>query len=82
MAPSDKQIRTIENKAKNVLSIRAKFSDSSLATLYDPRTMPVDLVKAHQELDKAVDLAYRRQTFTSEAKRMEYLFDLYFNYTK
>lgn len=81
-SPTDKQIKTIENKAKNVLSIRAKFSDSSLATLYDPRTMPVDLVKAHQELDKAVDLAYRRQTFTSEAKRMEYLFDLYFNYTK
>lgn len=54
---------------------------ASLADLYDPITMPPDLVKAHQELDKAVDLAYRSQAFTSEAKRMEYLFELYEKYT-
>lgn len=54
---------------------------SSLADLYDPLTMPPDLVKAHNELDKAVDLAYRSQPFTSEAKRMEFLFELYEKYT-
>jgi hypothetical protein len=32
-------------------------------------------------LDKAVDLAYRQQPFTSEANRMEFLFDLYEKYT-
>jgi hypothetical protein len=43
--------------------------------------MPPALTKAHNELDKAVDLAYRPQTFTSEANRMVYLFELYEKYT-
>ena len=50
---------------------------SSLADLYDPITMPPDLVKAHQTLDKAVDLCYRPQPFVSELNRIEYLFSLY-----
>jgi len=43
--------------------------------------MPPALVKAHQQLDKAVDNCYRSQPFTSEAKRIEYLFELYDKYT-
>jgi hypothetical protein len=43
--------------------------------------MPPALVKAHNELDKAVDLAYRPQPFTSEANRMVFLFELYEKYT-
>jgi hypothetical protein len=58
-----------------------EFPNSSLADLYDPLTMPPELVKAHNELDKAVDLAYRPQPFTSEANRMVYLFELYEKYT-
>ncbi|BBC26251.1 DNA methyltransferase [Pseudanabaena sp. ABRG5-3] len=50
---------------------------SSLADLYDPLTMPPNLVKAHQSLDKAVDLCYRPQPFVSELNRIEYLFSLY-----
>lgn len=79
--PSEKQIKTIEEKAQNVLDVRASFPNSSLADLYNPITMPPALVKAHNELDKAVDAAYSKQAFTSEAKRMEYLFELYEKYT-
>lgn len=79
--PSDKQKEAIEKAAQKVLDVRAEFPNSSLADLYDPLTMPPALVKAHQALDKAVDLAYRPQPFTSEAKRMEFLFDLYEKYT-
>jgi hypothetical protein len=43
--------------------------------------MPPKLVKAHQELDKAVDLCYRPQTFVTENTRIEFLFDLYIQYT-
>ncbi|MCF6356992.1 MAG: hypothetical protein L3J54_04220 [Draconibacterium sp.] len=63
------------------LDVRAEFTDSSLADLYDPITMPPKLVKAHQELDKAVDLCYRPQAFTTENARIEFLFDLYNEYT-
>jgi hypothetical protein len=79
--PSEKQIKEIEEAAKKVLDTRLQFPNSCLADLYDPLTMPPALVKAHNELDKAVDLAYRPQPFTSEANRMVYLFELYEKYT-
>ena len=79
--PTDKQVKLIETAAQKVLDTRAEFPNSSLADLYDPLTMPPALVKAHNDLDKAVDLTYRPQPFTSEAKRMEYLFELYEKYT-
>ncbi len=79
--PSEKQIKGIEEKAQKVLDARLQFPNSSLADLYDPLTMPPVLVKAHNELDRAVDLAYRPQPFTSEANRMVFLFELYEKYT-
>jgi hypothetical protein len=79
--PTDKQKEAIEKAAQKVLDVRAEFPNSSLADLYDPLTMPPPLVKAHQELDKAVDLAYRPQPFINETKRIEFLFELYDKYT-
>jgi hypothetical protein len=79
--PTEKQAKAIETAAQKVLDARADFSKSSLADLYDQLTMPSALLKAHNELDKAVDLAYRPQPFTSEANRMVYLFELYEKYT-
>ncbi len=79
--PTEKQKARVEEAAQQVLNIRAEFPDCSLADFYDPLTMPPKLVKAHHELDKAVDLAYRPQAFASEVKRIEYLFELYEKYT-
>jgi len=79
--PNDKQIKSIEIAAQKVLNARLEFPKSSLSDLYDPLTMPPVLIKAHNELDKAVDLAYRSQPFTSESNRMEFLFELYEKYT-
>lgn len=56
--------------AQKVLEARNLFPENSLADLYSPITMPPQLVKAHQELNRAVELCYRPQAFTSEAKRM------------
>ena len=79
--PTEKQIANIEEKAQKVLDVRLSFPNSSLADLYGNLTMPPALIKAHNELDKAVDLAYRNVAFTSEANRMVYLFELYEKYT-
>jgi hypothetical protein len=79
--PSEKNKKAVEAKAQKVLDVRAEFPDSSLADLYDPLTMPPALVKAHQALDKAVDLCYRPQPFPNETARIEFLFDLYNEYT-
>jgi hypothetical protein len=74
---NEKQKQKVETAAQAVLDTRAKYPDSSLADLYDPLTMPPDLVKAHQILDKAVDLCYRPQPFVSELNRIEFLFSQY-----
>ncbi|MBO6571539.1 MAG: class I SAM-dependent DNA methyltransferase [Balneola sp.] len=79
--PSAKNKKLVETKAQKVLDVREQFPDSSLADLYHPLTMPPKLVKAHQELDKAVDLCYRPQPFTTETNRIEFLFELYNEYT-
>jgi len=55
--------------------------NASLADLYDPLTMPPNLVKAHQALDAAVDAAYGRKGFKNDAERVAFLFELYQKYT-
>ncbi len=75
------KIQGVEKLAQQVLKVRERYPTSSLADLYDPFTMPADLVRAHHDLDNFVDTCYRSQPFTSEAKRMEFLFELYEKYT-
>ncbi len=79
--PGDKQKKSIEEKAQKVIEVRKEVIDCPLGKIYDIGKMPPDLIKAHNELDKAVDSAYSKESFTSEAKRMEFLFDLYEKYT-
>ena len=79
--PSGKQSAAISSAADTVLAVREKFQGNSLADLYDPRTMPAELLNAHRVLDRAVDRAYRPQPFESERGRIEFLFRLYEEYT-
>ena len=84
-SPTDAQKQAIEAAAQGVLDARATHPGSSLADLYDPLTMPPDLVKAHQKLDAAVDAAYAksagRKSFKNDAERVAFLFELYQKYT-
>lgn len=77
---NEKQKSVVEEKAQNVLDIRASFNDCSLADLYDPLSMPPNLKKAHQELDKAVDNCYGTKSFKNDKERIEFLFGLYEEY--
>jgi hypothetical protein len=76
-SPTEKQRQTIEAAAQAVLDARAKYPESSLAALYDPLTMPPDLVKAHRKLDAAADAAYARRKFSGDRDRLAFLFELY-----
>ena len=73
---TEKQQKAIEELAQEVLTVREKFPKSNLAALYDPLTMPKNLLKAHQKLDKAVESAYGR-SFDDDSQRVAYLFELY-----
>jgi len=74
--PTEKQKAEIEKLAQAVLDARLLFPNSSLADLYDPLTMPKELLKAHKKLDKTVENAYGR-IFDSDSQRVAYLFELY-----
>ena len=73
----DARRAAIESKAGRVLEVRNAYPGSTLADLYDPRSMPAELLRAHRELDRAVDRAYRVKPFTDDADRLAFLFDLY-----
>ncbi|HEY8033030.1 MAG TPA: type IIL restriction-modification enzyme MmeI [Methylocella sp.] len=46
----------------------------SLVDLYDPLTMPLNLVKTHQRLAAVVDAAYSKKTFSGDSDRVVFLF--------
>jgi hypothetical protein len=83
--PTEKQREAVETAAQGVLDARAEHqmgsNPASLATLYNPSTMPTNLQTAHKALDKAVDVAYGIKNLKTDAERVAYLFELYEKYT-
>ena len=75
--PTTAQKKVIETAAQLILDARLLYPNSTLADLYDPVTMPPELVKAHQKLDKAVETAYGKTDFKTEAERVAFLFERY-----
>jgi hypothetical protein len=93
---ADTERDAITSAAQGVLDARAISQQgekpASLADLYDPLTMPLALVKAHQKLDAVVDRAYvatakrlwgkeAPTTWKTDAERVAFLFKLYAHYT-
>ncbi len=72
----------VERTAQGILDARAEFPDATLADLYDPLTMPKDLLDAHRANDEAVDACYGKRKFANELERLEFLFELYRRYTE
>ena len=77
LPPSDADLSRLDPFAEAVLDARAAHPDATLADLYDPDVMPVDLRRAHEKLDRAVDRLYRPRGFHTERERVEHLFGLY-----
>ena len=67
----------ISSTAQAILDARAKYPDASLADLYDPLTMPLDLLRAHQANDRAVMAAYGFDVKMTESDCVAELFKLY-----
>jgi hypothetical protein len=71
----------IEAAAQAVLDARAVHqsgnSPASLAVLYDPLTMPANLLAAHAALDAAVDAAYGKKALKTDTQRVAFLFERY-----
>lgn len=79
---TEKQKQAVTDKAQKVLDARNNYPDSTLADMYDPLSMPADLVKAHQDLDNAVDACYGYKGSKDDAARVAFLFGLYVEYSE
>lgn len=75
--PTDDQKTKIEQTAQAILDARDLYPDSSLADLYDPLTMPIELRKAHEANDKAVMKAYGFASDMEEAEIVAELMKMY-----
>ena len=73
----DEQKEKLSKTAQGILDARKLYPDSSLADLYDPLTMPVELRKAHEANDKAVLKAYGLKPSTTEQEIVQHLFEMY-----
>lgn len=74
---SDETIALLNASGIAILDARSLYLNSSLANLYDPLTMPVELVKAHEANNKAVDKAYGYTGADDDASRVAFLFKKY-----
>ena len=75
-------VHKISEAAQAILDARAAHPTATLADLYDPLTMPADLVKAHAHLDALVDKAYGLKPTCTDSDRVALLFKLYAEKTK
>ena len=74
---SEKQKQNLTNHVYNILEEREKYSQKTMAEIYDPDKMPAELRQAHRDLDFAIELCYRSRPFLSDEERLEHLFKLY-----
>lgn len=73
---TEKQKEAIEKAAKEVLEVRSKHPERSLADLYGLSMQP-DLVKAHSKLDREVERAYTSKKYETESDIVAFLMKLH-----
>ena len=74
---TDDQKEKISKTAQAILDARALYPDSSLADLYDPLTMPPELLKAHKANDKSVLALYGFKPDATEDEIVAKLMQMY-----
>ena len=74
---TEKQKQKIEKTAQAIMDARELYTESNLAALYDPLSMPSELIKAHNMNNKAVMEAYGFSTKMSEAECVAELMRMY-----
>lgn len=74
---SDQQKKRIELCVQDILRVREKYSERTMAELYDPDNIPKDLLEAHHSLDMVIESCYRRKPFENDEQRLAHLFKMY-----
>ena len=65
---TDKEKELLNQYAFDILDNRASHAGKTMAWMYNPNTMPLDLRQAHQALDEAIEKCYRLQPFQNDTE--------------
>ena len=79
---TNSQINQLESHAWEIIEAREVHSGKTNAWLYDPETMPKNLLNAHHALDDTLERIYVGRPFTDDIERLEHLFKRYVAMTK
>lgn len=74
---TDEQRHKVESTAKEIIDARKLYPNASLADLYNPLTMPIELRKAHNKNDKVILKLYGLKPSTMEHDIVKNLFTRY-----
>jgi len=74
---TDKNRNDLTLAAEAILLAREAHFPATIADLYDPEHMPVDLREAHERNDEVLERIYVGRRFKNDTERLEKLFDLY-----
>ena len=74
---TDQQKKRIELCVQDILRVRERYSQLTMAELYDPDKMPKDLLEAHHSLDMVIESCYRKKPFENDEQRLAHLFKMY-----
>lgn len=75
--PDEAARQSLESAAEAVLAAREAHPRSTMADLYDPLAMPLDLRVAHRDLDRVVDSMYGLRSGVADADRLRALVNRY-----
>ena len=81
-SPTEKQIEKVEQTAQSILDARLKFPERNSGRPLRPFDNAERTFDAHRANDEAVDACYGTKRFANELERLEFLFDLYRQYTE
>lgn len=74
---NSRQTDELETLAYDILGVRERYPDKTIAEMYDAATMPEDLKEAHSKNDSVIESLYRSKPFEDDDDRLEYLFNMY-----
>ncbi|MCA9193985.1 MAG: class I SAM-dependent DNA methyltransferase [Planctomycetales bacterium] len=74
---TEENIVQLTRCSENILLARESHWPATIAELYDPAKMPVDLRAAHDRNDETLERIYIGRRFKNDTERLETLFQLY-----
>ncbi|WP_082476377.1 class I SAM-dependent DNA methyltransferase [Methylobacterium sp. Leaf99] len=74
---TEKNKADLSRSAEQILLAREGHFPATIAELYDPDRMPVDLLEVHKGNDEVLERIYLGRRFKNDTERLEKLFELY-----